>query len=181
MAHDRSTALHPSSLKAILEFAGFGLCHGLWTVHDGEDLPPVILVESDAGRAVTRFPSASSADSLTLARGNASSLSAAMLRTAALYDGMIRRANEELDAIVIELFQRGVTDPITLVQAYRPAHDGAGFRILGRPRVVEPRHDLVGARTAGFVDRGIAQHPAAEDLWARYWSPDPAEDLRESA
>lgn len=173
-------APRPVDARALLELAGFALCHGIWTVSDGAALPPAVLVDGPEGRMVARMPADNHGDALLLARGNVESLRGGLARSAVVYDGYVRDRGEPVDCVVVEARIGGQPEVVTVIQRYRPADDPEGFAILGRPMFGGPADEALRARAEGFLDRGIGQHPAAIELWSERWSPDGV-DLRRSA
>ena len=166
--------------RALLELAGFALCHGVWTLRDGAPLPPTLLMEGAHGRALAQVPAESHGDALIIGRGNIESLGTGLRRSAIVYDGYVREGGEPVDCVIVEARVGGHPEVVTVVQRYRPADHPEGFAILGRPlfggRLAEDQR----VRAEGFIDRGIGQHPAAVELWSGSWLPD-AVDLRRSA
>lgn len=169
MAHSLSSV----PLQSTLEFAGFCLSHGIWTVAGGTALPPLLLIESDEGRAVVRIPGASFEAAVAVARGNADSLASHLTNACVVYDGWVRDQGDAVDVVVVEASLPGLARPITVVQRYVPAgDDGGGFAILGRPLFPHPLDRGAEVQAQGFLDRGIAQHPSAAQLWSSRWVPD---------
>lgn len=174
-----SSPLNPVPLQPLLEFAGFCLSHGIWTVASRGELPPLLLIESEEGRAMVRIPGGSSAASVALARGNADSLAPHLRNTGVVFDGWVRDQEDAVDVVVVEVCGLGLPEPVTVVQRYRPA-DGPSspFAILGRPLFPQVLAEAFEQRAQGFVDQGIAQHPAAGKLWRTHFV---ADTLRQTA
>ena len=170
----------PVPLQPLLEFAGFCLSHGIWTVASRGDLAPLLLIESEEGRAMVRIPGGPSASAVALARGNADSLARHLRNTGVVFDGWVRDQEDAVDVVVVEVCAPGLPEPVTVVQRYRAAEGlQRPFAILGRPLFPQLLAEAFEERAQGFVDRGIAQHPAAGKLWRTHWVADDA--LRKTA
>lgn len=167
-----STPLPPVPLQPLLEFAGFCLSHGIWTVASRGALPPLLLIESEEGRAMVRIPAGASDAAVALARGNADSLARHLSNTGVVFDGWVRDQGDAVDVVVAEVCALGWPEPITVLQRYRVADRSTPFAILGRPLFPQVLAEAFEHRAQGFVDRGIAQHPAAGKLWRTHWVAD---------
>ncbi len=159
----------------ILCFGGFVLAHAARiasVLEEGELICPFAVITKDDRRQTIDFESESQAESV--ARGKASldeyrdqvdfwSLAREGLHSIEGSD------QPKVDVLLVSVWTHGMSEPIELMQRFRPAHPGP-FALLG-PIELYVEQCRVNAESAAIlhpmVMEGVRQHPRG-DLWATW-------------
>jgi hypothetical protein len=138
--------MHAMMPDAFVLLAGFALAHAAWSVSDipaGELLVSLAVVEKNGGRQPEL-------DAWAFVR-----------------EGVLSRGTGKEDVLSVDAWAKGMRQPITFVQEFRPYSSGA-FRVRGDAMVIVEGRALEGAEAARLVEKlyeGVRQHPKAGQLW----------------
>lgn len=158
-----------------LQLAGFLLAHGFWTISAepaGEHYVPQALCETAQGdRRLITFGAPSEDESLAQAKTFMGSTAGQFAECAFSQETEVEtNQGNKARALMIDLVSEGRT--LTIVQAYRPAAEGAAFQLLGDELmlddggVVLPRSMSNPAIVA--LREGAADHPGLGDQWIQW-------------
>ena len=157
-----------------LLLAGFTLAHAIWSVSDtkpDELLVPLVIVEHDGQRSLQRFEAATQLEAITAAKAATTKLIDASSAWTFAREGSVQvpaPGQIARDVISVDVWARGMTTPVTIMQQFERASASHGFRIIGAPMMT------VGGTQLGDVDaephlttikRGIMSHAKAGPLW----------------
>lgn len=160
-----------------LDIAGFALAQAVSSVCDTgneKTLTPIAIVESSDGtRKLTRYEDASRAEAIEKARSDYAINSATSDAWACAREDTYRIIDSEEpgDVIAVDFWSKEMPYVASLMQRFTRAGDGARFRLVGVPSIVDDGALLDPDEGALMVDRvrqGIGEHPEAERLW-RWW------------
>lgn len=157
----------PDSLVLL---AGFVLAHAAWSVSDlpkGELLVPLAVVEKSGQRQLLRFEAQTQEQAITAGQAALSQRQPQLDAWAFGREGSMTEGADKVDVLSVDAWAKGMTRPITFVQAFRPYSSGA-FRIRGNAMAIVDGKVLKGAEADRLVTKlyeGVLQHPKAGQLW----------------
>jgi hypothetical protein len=154
-----------------LSLGGFVLAHAAWILSEieaGELLCPFAMLEKGDGRELLPFEADTQEEAIFGAKAHLMKLGSEIDAWAFAREGLIRDAGEAVDVISVDLFARGMDEPVALVQRYQSLAPHGQFKLLGIPDVVinGTREDAATASTLlSSVREGAHEHEFASTLW----------------
>ena len=160
--------------EAALLLAGFVLAHSAWSVSDlpaGESLVPLAIIESGGERRLVRFEADTQEEAITRGKAEVASLGASADAWAFAREGLMPHGGSKVDVLSVDLWAKGMDNPVTLVQRFVPFATGGRFRIIGEPMlvvggVVQP--EAVSRSAIESVLRGVESHERVATLWSSW-------------
>jgi len=153
--------------------AGFVLAHAAWSISDlpeGELLVPLAIVETEAGRKVTRFEAETQEEAIEAGKAFVSEQQSTASTWALAREGQINTSTGKIDVLVVEAWGEGMNEPITYIQPFQPFSTGT-FKILGPATPVVSGSILSQKQSEILLDalyRGVSTHDAVASLWASW-------------
>lgn len=153
-------------LPAAVEFAGFLLAHGIWSVSQGETLMPMLGYSASGERTLLQLESGRTEDMVAQGTEFLAANSENASHAALIYDGYARLPEGRLDALIADVVAYDTPRrSLQIVVPYRNADAEEGFAVH-RPKfqgvaaaTIDPREI-----TAAFF-RGVNSHEMAAPIW----------------
>lgn len=158
-----------SEAEKTLSVAGFALAHALWSISDGEQLCTLALAENDMQqRILYRFETDTIPQSLDAAVTKLTAPDSGDVTWAIVFDAFYTFANRKRDALVV--VPKPAPDvPFRVVQQYAPASKEDGFRVIGRPILLESDGAIYeDERQQTRLLMGLHQHQKVHELWQQW-------------
>ena len=153
--------------------AGFVLAHAAWSISDlpeGDFLVPLAIVETEAGRKLTRFEAETQEKAIDAGKAFVSEQQPTASAWALAREGQINTSTGKIDVLVVEAWGKGMNEPITYIQPFQPFASGT-FKILGPAAPVVSGSILSPEQSEPLLDalyRGVSTHDQAASLWASW-------------
>lgn len=160
---------------AALQLAGFLMAHGLWTISelpaDGRYSPQALCETRDGERRLVSFD----APDINVALAEADQFmgsTAGQFAQCAIARTDEVRTNQGATATALLIELTGGEGELTVLQAYRPAWEQGGFRLLGDELLLDVRGGVVPRADANpaivSLREGAADHPGLDTKWAEW-------------
>ena len=154
------------SLPLAVEFAGFLLAHGVWSISQGDALAPMVGYCAGGERTLLQLESGRTEDMVAQGTEFLVANTEKASHAALIYDGYARLPEGRLDALIADVVAYDTPRrTMQIVVPYRPADSEEGFPVH-RPKfqgiaaaTIDPREI-----TAAFF-RGVNSHEMAAPIW----------------
>lgn len=153
--------------------AGFVLAHAAWNVSDlpeGDLLVPLAIVETEAGRKLTRFEAETQEQAIAAGKTFVSEQQSTASAWSLAREGQMNTDTGKIDVLVIDAWAEGMSEPITYIQPFQPFATGI-FKLLG-PAVPVVSGSILSPEQSepflGVLYRGVSTHDKAASLWASW-------------
>jgi hypothetical protein len=163
--------------KSATGLAGFTLAHAVWSVSDttpSELLCPLAFIDGPDGRALTRFEAASQEAAIRGGKDAMAELTRRGVAWAFAREGLWRASKNAagVDAIVVDAWAPGLSQPVSVVQTFQRASAGQGFRVGSTMLVVNGAlaPEPLATETIAEIRAAVDSHTAARDLWPQWQS-----------
>ncbi len=162
--------------EVLLNLMGYVLADAAYFCHDlesGQLIAPFAIVQLDTEQQYRFFEAESQDEAVAKGLHELKQLSEADMWVFA-HDGRIKNdAGEAVDVLVVEGWQAGMGETISVLQHYMPNGGNGSFRLIGEP------YFMIEGRTGDFgsdgprnaVIEGIRTNPRAGKKWAG-WTND---------
>lgn len=153
--------------------AGFVLAHATWNVSDlpeGDLLVPLAIVETKAGRNLTRFEAETQEQAIAAGKAFVSEQQSTASAWALAREGQMNTSTGKVDVLVVDAWAEGMSEPISYIQPFQPFATGS-FKLLGPAIPVVSGSILSQEQSEPFLGalyRGVSTHDKAASLWASW-------------
>ena len=162
--------------ESLLMLAGFVFAHSTWSVSDlpeGESLVPLVIVEKDGQRQLTRFEAETQAEAIAQGKAALAERGKEFDAWAFAREGQFKENGAYVDVLTIEAKTKDMKDSVSFIQRFQPYAKGK-FKLIGEPMVVvgsEVMSETEAAPLIAQLRRGIQSHKKAAELWSQWVSP----------
>lgn len=161
--------------RKVTDLAGFTLAHAVWNVSDttpDELLCPLAFIEGPGGRTLTRYEADTQEVAIGTGKQAMADLTTKGIAWAFAREGTWRTPENSvgLDAIVVDAWAPGLSQPLSIVQLFQRASTVQGFRLGSAFLVVDgaPAEEPLATTTFVRIRAAVDAHPAVKDLWPQW-------------
>jgi hypothetical protein len=162
------SAIMPLPESALL-LGGFALAHACWSISDEPTLLcPLAIVEKNCQRELLRFE----ADTQVAAIANGKEVLVSLKDADAwafAREGLFNEGDKKTDVISREVWAKGSSETVILIQRFEPFVSRKHFRLIGEPEVSVKGilQDKAWAEAVlTTINKGVMQHSKVAPLWA---------------
>jgi hypothetical protein len=167
-----SDLLMPNVPDNALALGGFTLAHATWSVSDLPDselLVPMAIFERGGQRELLRFEAETQEEAIVEGKRVVAEENDADAWAFAREGAMRTQADGEAqDALVVDIWGRGMLNPLTIIQPFERYTKHGRFRVIGE-MIFASSGQLVDSTSAEKViegiKEGIQQHSEVAELW----------------
>jgi hypothetical protein len=153
-----------------LLLGGFTLAHALGSIADVDELLcPLALVERQGDRELLRFDADTQEEGISAGKEHLRANAMDADRWAFAREGLLNLDGGKVDVMAVDLMDKTLLKPITLIQRYEPFARQGRFRVIGVPTIVidtvTQDRDVMNQLLPN-IREGVQEHGMVAPLWS---------------